>query len=428
MGGGAYLGGVYSPSAPTTVAPVPAILPILNRLRADGRQVVVLKYSHRHTRCKVSTGVAVLPECFDAEALAVLPRAKGTRTGEPNPKARQQTLTLRRYQDALSEAVQRCALDGVEPEAGKVKAMVTEALKGTETPPEGPLASDYMRELVDRRGTEFAKLTGRTYLTTAGRLDRFAKGVRIGQMDMKWRDGYVASLRAARLKPGTIWGEAKQLRTMLNDAETHGHVTPKAHERRGWMPKQVTVDTYSLTADEITALRAVDLPRRLDRVRDLFLFSTATGMRYSELRDLQMAEWDHTPDRAQVRFYATKTDAWKIVPLNAEARRIAAKWDGAPPKVATNQKLNEYLKEVGTAAGLTRTVPKSRTGEPVPLAESLSMHDARRTFATLAWRAGVPPATIMGLTGHTTEKQLRAYINVTDAEAADDARRHSHFA
>ena len=416
---------------------MPTITPRLKPARADGRRLVTFRYRHgAAAEAVITTGVAVRPECWDATTRTVHARAPGTRATKDNPAdpyAGQDTLAIGRVYTALSEAVEDLKKEpgGHAPE--RVKAHVLAALRGedADAPELGPLAVDYLREVIARRAPDISSETARRYANTVTHLRRYAPRVRINEMDRVWLDDYLARMRTAGLAQNTLWQDAKALRMMLRDADRRGHATPGAHRvYGGWMPRKGKPETYSLTVGEVAALREVaDLPERLAAVRDLFLFAAATGMRYSELADLtDRAEWDLSPGRAQVRFHARKTNTWKIVPLSAEARDVLAVRGGALPRVPSNQKCNAYLKEVGPLAGLTRTVPMTRTGKPVALAESLSMHDARRTFATLACRAGVPLATIMGLTGHASERQLREYINLTDGAAAEDARRHPHFA
>ena len=50
--------------------------------------------------------------------------------------------------------------------------------------------------------------------------------------------------------------------------------------------------------------------------------------------------------------------------------------------------------------------------------EMVSSHTARRTFASNAYRAGVPAMVIMKITGHRTETQFLKYIKITNDEAA----------
>ena len=45
-------------------------------------------------------------------------------------------------------------------------------------------------------------------------------------------------------------------------------------------------------------------------------------------------------------------------------------------------------------------------------------HTARRTFATNAYKAGVPLSAIMAVTGHSSEEMLRRYLKLGTKERA----------
>ena len=54
-----------------------------------------------------------------------------------------------------------------------------------------------------------------------------------------------------------------------------------------------------------------------------------------------------------------------------------------------------------------------------PKWEMIGTHTARRSFATNAYKAGIPSITIMAITGHRTETAFLKYIKVTLEEHAE---------
>lgn len=64
------------------------------------------------------------------------------------------------------------------------------------------------------------------------------------------------------------------------------------------------------------------------------------------------------------------------------------------------------------------------TGQTVPI-ELWNKAKSRRTFATLAYKKGIPSLAIMAITGHKTEKSFLTYIKVSQQEQADIFRRYS---
>ena len=94
------------------------------------------------------------------------------------------------------------------------------------------------------------------------------------------------------------------------------------------------------------------------------------------------------------------------------------KYDGALPRSISNQKMNDYLKEVCQLAGIDSKESKAQTkgGKRITKTfekwQMVSTHTARRSFATNMYLLGIPALTIMQITGHRTEKAFMRYIKL----------------
>lgn len=104
---------------------------------------------------------------------------------------------------------------------------------------------------------------------------------------------------------------------------------------------------------------------------------------------------------------------------------IIDKYNGKLPNPISNQKFNQYLKEIAKkSASLSVRVSKTmvRSGKKVTIDykkwELVSSHVARRSFATNAYLQGIPALTIMAITGHKTEKAFLRYIKLSSADHA----------
>ena len=119
-----------------------------------------------------------------------------------------------------------------------------------------------------------------------------------------------------------------------------------------------------------------------------------------------------------------------MIPIHPEVRRIWDEYDGKLPNVISNQKFNQYIKEVCQAVGITDSVLKSitRGGKKITTAyekwQLVSSHTARRSFATNLYRQGLPVVTIMAITGHRTEGAFLKYIKVGKEEHAEMLLKH----
>ena len=100
------------------------------------------------------------------------------------------------------------------------------------------------------------------------------------------------------------------------------------------------------------------------------------------------------------------------------------KYNGTLPPVISNQKFNDYLKDVAKAAELNGREHKSITKGGIRRTvthekwELVTTHTGRRSFATNLYKAGFPSLSIMQVTGHKTEAAFLKYIKVTPREHA----------
>ncbi len=172
----------------------------------------------------------------------------------------------------------------------------------------------------------------------------------------------------------------------------------------------------ALTFEELKRLEIVELPLHLDMARDLFLFCTYTGQRYSDMAKFDVM--DVKDDFWIIRQQKTKTVV--RVPLHQKAIQLLSKYDYKLPKLA-NQKMNEYLKSIGELAKINeitktiKTVGNQEIENVVPKYELLTTHTARRTFVTLAKYQGIDNDVVKSVTGHSSQKMLSKYF-VKDTE------------
>ena len=172
------------------------------------------------------------------------------------------------------------------------------------------------------------------------------------------------------------------------------------------------VDRGFLTDEEISAImtKKFDL-QRLELVRDLFIFSCFTGLAYIDVKAL-------TPDKI-VRLanvdWIMSTRVKTVTPINVVlsegAKRIIEKYKDAPKKkghvfpILSNQKMNQYLKEIATACGIDK---------------ELTFHMARHTFATLTLSKGVPIESVSRMLGHTNIRTTQVYAKITNKKIEHD--------
>ena len=157
------------------------------------------------------------------------------------------------------------------------------------------------------------------------------------------------------------------------------------------------VDRGYLTEQEIQKILKKKFPtKRLEQVRDVFIFSCFTGLSYIDIKTLKASE------------ICTSFDG--NVPLLKIPLAILKKYDGQLPKgellpVLSNQKLNSYLKEIADLCGINKNI---------------TFHMSRHTFATMCLNNGVKMENVSKMLGHTNVRTTQQYAKVLNAEVEKD--------
>lgn len=167
--------------------------------------------------------------------------------------------------------------------------------------------------------------------------------------------------------------------------------------------------------------------KRLEQVRDVFCFLCFTGLRYSDAYNLKRS--DVSDDVVTVT--TQKTADTLTIDLNDYSKAILDKYqheayphNKALP-VISNQKMNQYLKEIGKLCELDATVTQVqfRGNERIetvrPKHELISTHTGRRTFISNALMKGIPANVVMQFTGHNDYKAMQPYIAIAESAKKD---------
>jgi len=235
-------------------------------------------------------------------------------------------------------------------------------------------------------------------------------------------------INGCQLATNTVGKQIAILKGFLNEATERG-----INENRSFKSSRFKVVTEEseavyLTEDELTKIFNTDFDNspRLDRVRDLFLVGCWTGCRFSDFSTI-------TPSQIKagmLHVEQEKTGNKVVIPLHPVVNSILGKYNGVLPEAPSNQKFNDYIKEVCELAGIdtseTLSITKGgkRISETKPKYQLVSSHTARRSFATNLYKDGFPSISIMAITGHKTEKAFLKYIKVTPEEHASLLQLH----
>ncbi len=175
-----------------------------------------------------------------------------------------------------------------------------------------------------------------------------------------------------------------------------------------------------LTEKELEILQSAELfSPTLERTRNIFLLQCYTGLAYIDLKKATHSHilTDEATGCQYLKVYRQKTNEPSIIPLINEAKGIINKYandkfcvenGGLLVPVFSNQKLNNYLKELAGVVGLSKR---------------LTTHVGRRTAGTHFLNAGVPLSTVSTILGHTnTITTQRHYARLRPDRAIKDVQ------
>ena len=276
------------------------------------------------------------------------------------------------------------------------------------------------------RQNNWTDSTFEKFAAVKNHLTNFREGLTFEFFDERGLNDYVGYLRDVKeMRNTTIGKQLSFLKWFLRWAFKKGVHQNNAYDSYKPKLKSTQKKIIFLTWDELNRLREFKIPfnkQALERVRDVFLFQCFTGLRYSDVFNLRRS--DIKGDHIEVT--TVKTSDSLIIELNNHSKAILDKYkdvafeDDKVLPVITNQKMNDYLKELAELAGIDEPVRQTyyrgneRIDEVTPKYALLGTHAGRRTFICNALALGIPPQVVMKWTGHSDYKAMKPYIDIAD--------------
>lgn len=276
------------------------------------------------------------------------------------------------------------------------------------------------------RQNNWTDSTFEKFAAVKNHLTNFRERLTFEFFDERGLNDYVGYLRDIKeMRNTTIGKQLSFLKWFLRWAFKKGVHQNNAYDSYKPKLKSTQKKIIFLTWDELNRLRKFKIPfnkQALERVRDVFLFQCFTGLRYSDVFNLRRS--DIKDDHIEVT--TVKTSDSLIIELNNHSKAILDKYkdvafeDDKVLPVITNQKMNDYLKELAEMAGIDEPIRQTyykgneRIDEVTPKYALLGTHAGRRTFICNALALGIPPQVVMKWTGHSDYKAMKPYIDIAD--------------
>ena len=212
----------------------------------------------------------------------------------------------------------------------------------------------------------------------------------------------------------------KVLKSFLNWATDKGYNSTRDFEK--FKASDHDIDIIYLSFEELMKLYNKDMKSdKLSQVRDFYCMGCFTGLRFSDLSKLHLA--NISDDHIVISIQKTKTQNHAIK-LNKYAKEILNKYKGTiyePLPVISSQKFNEYIKDCCELAEINQSftthwfVGNQKKSLTQPKHRFITSHTARKTFITNSLLLGMEPKAIKKIANIKKDAVLDKYMKVTEA-------------
>ena len=381
-------------------------------------------------RIEFTTGYRIDATKWDADKQ----RVKNGCSNKLKQSASEINASLLEYYTEIQSIFKRFEVEDVMPTPEQIKEAFNALHKPVSEehkPKKEALPCDFFQVFDDfvedcGRQNNWTDSTFDKFAAVKNHLTNFREGLTFEFFDERGLNDYVGYLRDVKeMRNTTIGKQLSFLKWFLRWAFKKGVHQNNAYDSYKPKLKSTQKKIIFLTWNELNRLREFKIPsnkQALERVRDVFLFQCFTGLRYSDVFNLRRS--DIKSDHIEVT--TVKTSDSLIIELNNHSKAILDKYkdvafeDDKVLPVITNQKMNDYLKELAELAGIDEPIRQTyykgneRIDEVTPKYALLGTHAGRRTFICNALALGIPPQVVMKWTGHSDYKAMKPYIDIAD--------------
>lgn len=375
--------------------------------KKDGRVPILARITINKEMVHISTRIDVEPDHW---------LGKECRTTGATREDKQINATLDEYRGMIRNRYNQLFMAGEVITATKLKNILTSKSE----------KSMRLLELFDGFNEDYKLLVGRDatqktysrYVLTRNRLAEFmgakykVSDIPLADISPKFIKDFDIYLRTTYESSNNYATKfVQRFRTVYNTAKDNGWVQtdPFANYKLHFDK----VDRGYLTKAELDLLMNKEMPsERLERIRDIFVLSCYTGLAYVDVCNLTKDCLTKGDDGNM--WIVTKRQKTSIpvqirlldIPLQIINRYSPEVKGGKLLSIPSNQKVNDYLKEVAAICGINKKV---------------TFHLARHTFGTTVTLGnGVPIETVSKMLGHTNIRTTQIYARITQNKISND--------
>lgn len=295
---------------------------------------------------------------------------------------------------------------------------------------------EYITFYIEYRKHEIKPTSTKKYNVIKSKLERMQserkQPILIQDVNDNFKNEFVAYQKSKGYAQNTIQRELVFVKTFCKHARFLGLETdPQLDSLR--IDKAKAEKIY-LTFDELEAIEKQDFEHDyLNNTRDWLIISTYTGQRVSDFLRFTKKMIRIENGKSLLEFRQTKTDKLMTIPIHKKVMQILEKRNGNFPRSISDQKYNDYIKEVCKITGLNGTPSLTQKIQGSKLMETkngyrkvsakyekfdlVTSHIGRRSFATNFY-GKIPTTYLIYITGHSSETMFLNYIGKSNKDLA----------
>lgn len=389
-----------------------AVLFYINRqkVKKNGLCPLMGRISINTEVAQFSTKMEVQPELWDAKNYRLMGKSRIAK--ETNAKIDRLEEEIHRYyreildeQGYITAELVKNAVNGV----GQYKRKLLE------------LYREYMEEYAKRVCINRAYGTLKAHKASYKTLQKFihdcygAEDIPLKQLDYAFIEKYDNFLRTDMgYSIATVEGYIIKLKTMTRTALAQG--TIRYNPFASFIPEKALRKHRHLTMDELQKLMHTPVPNGfLCLVRDMFIFSTFTGISYIDMCNLNTSNLSKDgKGNLWIKLKRQKTKSKCAIRLLDIPRRILEKYEG--------ERAGGRLFNMPCRSALTNNMPK--LAKLCGIERRLTYHMARHNFGTLITLSqGVPLETVCQKMGHKNMRTTQIYSRLTHQKVDEDVKK-----
>ena len=371
-----------------------------SKVRKNGLAPINATITLNGERASFSTGKSVRPEDWEASKQMV----KGT-----SETAKSINETLLQIRNKIYRKEAELMERGYVINANILRDAFLDKINALQSKTLCQIFDEYLAELNDAVGISISSDTFYNYSRTLVLLKEYMKkksdrnDIALQELNYSFIEGFSTFLRKEySQRKNTAVKYLRCLKRVVNIAIANRYLTFDPF--LNFKVQREVVDKVFLTEEELRAIINKDFTiKRLERVRDIFIFCCFTGLSYSDVKTLDRSHFEtDEAGRTWIKKHRVKTGVLFRVPLLPIPKLILEKYKGGEHllPVIDLSSTDAYLKEIADLCGINKRI---------------SFHTARFTFATTVTITNrISLEVVSKMMGHTNTRMTSHYAKIVD--------------